>query len=201
MNYSALSLDQSMTSTGWAHIASGQNVPTFGTYSLPYWGDDEGKHLYDWWEWLGAKCVDLKVTHLWFETPFVPPGHDEKLTERLAQYGLPALACMTQYVLSAKRGQPIEIFKCSVKEWRNPFTGANKAPEGFTQSQKRAWWKRLVIEQCHKRGWMVESDNEGDACGILAHGVSTIDVKFMVRQGPFMRRAEMSADAEKRELK
>ena len=200
MIYSALALDQSMTSTGWAHI--GNDTPiTFGTFNQPNWMDDEGRHLWDWWEWLGHKCVDLKVTHLWFETPFVPPSHDEKLTERMAQYGLPALACMTQYVLTEKRGQPIKIFKCGISEWRHPFTGCSKAPEGFTRDQKRTWWKRLVMENCHKRGWLVGDDNAGDACGILTHGVTTIDMKFMVQQGPLFRRAEMAVDNEKRELK
>lgn len=200
MIYSALALDQSMTSTGWAHIGSDTPI-SFGTFSMPYWADSEGQYLYEWWEWLGAKCVDLKVTHIWFETPFVPPDHDEKLTERLAQYGLPALACMTQYVLSAKRGQLVEIFKAGVNEWRPPFTGSSRAPEGYTKAQKRAWWKKLVKDQCHLRGWDVQNDNEGDACGILTHGVSTIDVKFMVKQGPFQRRAETAVQNEKRELK
>lgn len=200
MIYSALALDQSMTSTAWAHLGSGSPLISFGTFPLPYWGDDEGKYLWEWFEWLGLKCAALEVTHLFVENTFVPPGHKEELTEKLAQYGLIANACMVAYLLN-RRGHKMDMQMVQTGQWRPPFIGAEQAPAGLVTHQKRAWLKKKVVDACHTRGWMVTNDDEGDACGILTFGVSTIDLNFMVRQGPLFRRAEMAVDNEKRELK
>lgn len=199
MIYSALAIDQSMKSTAWAHLGTDAPI-SFGSFPLPYWGDDEGRHLYTWFEWLGHLCVDLKVNHLFLEQTFVPAGHNEGLTEKLAQYGLIALACMVAFKLS-ERGQKIDMQMITTSQWRPKFIGSEKPPEGLVQHQKRKWLKDKSIAACHSRGWMVQNDNEADACGILCFGVSTIDMNFMVKQGPLFRRAEMAADNEKREMK
>lgn len=199
MIYSALAIDQSMKNTAWAHLGTGAPI-SFGSFPLPYWGDDEGQHLYHWFEWLGHKCVDLKVTHLFLEQTFVPPGHNEGLTEKLAQYGLIACACMVAFKLT-ERGQEIDMQMVTTTQWRPPFIGAEKPPEGLVQHQRRLWLKEKSIKACLERGWMVQNDNEADACGILTFGVSTIDMKFMVQQGPLFRRSEMEADRERRELR
>ena len=200
MIYSALAIDQSMRHTGWAHIANDGEPISFGTYSLPFWADDEGKYLWRWFNWLQKMCEGLKVTHLFVEQTFVPPGHNEGLTLKLAQYGLIANACMVAHILSGK-GQTIDMQMVSTSQWRPPFLGSEKPPSGLVDQQKRAWLKERAKAACEKRGWMIMDDNQADACGILTFGVSTIDMNFMVRQGPLFRRAEMAADNEKRDLK
>jgi hypothetical protein len=199
VTYSALALDQSMRHTGYAHIASDGEPISFGTFSLPFWGDSEGKYLWRWFRWLEKMCEGLKVTHLFVEQTFVPPGHDEGLTLKLAQYGLIANACMVAHTLT-ERGQHIDMQMVSTSQWRPPFLGAEKPPHGFVGQQRRSWLKDRAKAACEARGWAVMDDNQADACGILCFGVSTVDVNFMVRQGPLFRRSEMEVDREKREL-
>jgi hypothetical protein len=198
--WSALALDQSMTATGWAHMGQGDKAPTWGVKSLPHWGDNEGKHLWDWFEWLGAKCTDLAVTHLYFEAPIDIQDHREPLTEKIAQYGLPAMACVVQHLLT-KRGQPIVLETIGVRTWRADVLGSPEPPKGLVKHQRRAWLKDKAVQACIERGWAVTSDNAADALCILMCACAMLDPKFASSQGPLFRRAEARVDNERRALK
>lgn len=199
MSWSALAIDQSMTSTGWAHTRRGQKAPTWGVRSSPHWGDEEGRHLWEWFEWLGKKATELEVTHLWVENTFTP-SHHESLTEKIAQYGLIGQAAIVAFLLT-QRGQAVEFGAISTGEWRPKFIGSGKAPAGLVKHQRRKWLKDKAVEACHVRGWLVEGSDAADALGILSFGCSQIDPEFAVRQGPLFRRAELNFENEQRAMK
>jgi hypothetical protein len=200
MEWSVLAVDQSMTSTGWAHLRRGDDKPTWGVLKFPGWGDNEGEYLWKWLEWIGGKLTDTKATHLFLENTFNPQDHHESLTDRIAQYGLLGQAAVATY-LCGLRGQEIDYSLVTPGQWRPKFIGAQKPPEGIPRHQRRKWLKDKARDACAKRGWLVDSDDEADALGILAWSCAQIDTGFAVKQGPLFRRAEAAVEEEARSLR
>lgn len=193
MTYSVLGIDQSMTSTGWAHYRQGDEVPTWGLKTLPPWGDEEGRYLWEWFEWLGHLCVEKRVTHIFMEDTRFRHDHAETLTQNIATYGLMGMMAIVSHKLT-QRGQPVELLSVQPQIWRKLFLGAMPKPDGIAKHLWRKMLKEAALGQCHKRGWMVEKDDEADACGIMTYGVCTIDPAFQTRQGPLFRAAEKTHD-------
>lgn len=189
MNYSVIGIDQSMTSTGWGHIRQGDTVPTWGLKSLPPWGDDEGRYLWHWFEWLGNLCVDKQVTHLFIEDTRFSHKHEETLTQLIASIGLIGQAAIVSYKLT-QRGQPIEFRAVSPIDWRKTFLGAMPKPDKIDAPVWRKILKEAAVNQCNLRGWMIDKDDEADALGIMTYGVCTIDKSFLHAQGALFRKAE-----------
>lgn len=199
MNYSVLGVDQSMTATGWGHYRFGDKLPTWGLHTMPNWAPREGEHGWHWFEWLGNKCRDLEVTHLYLEDTFVSK-RERTLSEKLAQYGQILLADMAVYLINRKAGLQVDFSMVTVGQWREEFIGG-RPPSGLVEHQRRKWLKDKAVEACNARGWMVENDNVADALGIMNFGCCIIDPSYAMRQGPLFRRAEMAADNEKREMR
>lgn len=199
MSYSVLGVDASMTSTGWMHYGQGDKTPTWGLKTLPSWGDNEGQYLWEWFEWLGHLCVEKKVTHLFIEDTRFSHKHEEKLTNMIASICLIGQASIVAYKLG-QRGQQIEFQAVSPIDWRREFLGNMHKPSGIAGPQWRTMLKEAAIDQCLKRGWIVESDDIADAGGIMTFGICTIDDGFRVKQGPLFRRAEQTLSEKVREL-
>lgn len=193
MTYSVLALDQSMTSTGWAHYRQDDKMPTWGLHTLPPWGDEEGRYLWEWFEWLGEKARGLAVTHIFLEDTRFHHKHEETLTQMLASIGLIGQACIVAHLLT-KRGQPVELLSVQPQQWRKEFLGAMNRPEAMSKTIWRKMLKEAAVAQCLKRGWLVEKDDEADALGILTYGICTIDTTFRFRQGALFRQAESDHD-------
>lgn len=198
MAYSVLAVDQSMTSTGFAHYREGDPAPTWGVFSLPTWEDREGEMLWQWFEWLGKKVSDLGVTNLYLEQTFNPHSHHEALHMKIAQYGQIAMADVVRHLCVTKRGHPLVFELVPVQSWRAEWIGAEQAPKGLVQHQKRKWLKDKSVEAAAKRGWLVDSNDAADALGILSYCIGAIDPAWRVRQGPLFRRAEMACEEERR---
>lgn len=200
MTYSVLGIDQSMTSTGWGHYRQGDKVPTWGLKTLPSWGDDEGKYLWEWFEWLGELCVERRVTHIFIEDTRFSHKHEETLTQMLASIGLIGQAAIVSYKLT-QRGQPVEFLSVSPRDWRATFLGAMPKPEGIESALWRKMLKEAAVRQCLLRGWTIDKDDEADGLGIMTYGVCTIDPTFRNKQGPLFRKAEALHDETVKELK
>lgn len=200
MTFSVLGVDQSMTSTGFGHYRQGDKVPTWGLKTLPAWGDDEGRYLWDWFEWLGNLCVKKKVTHIFIEDTRFHHKHPETLTQEIASIGLIGQACIVAFKLT-ERGQPIELLAVQPQNWRKAFLGAMPKPEGMAAPLWRKTLKEAAVSQCHIRGWLVDSDDVADALGIMTYGICTLDKSFLQSQGPLFRRAENTHDKFVRENK
>lgn len=201
MAWSVLALDQSPTNTGWAHLAEGQRTPTWGKFVLPSWENAEGERLYEFYEWLGHKVVDLNVTHLIAESMFTPGDHAQSDTAQIGRWGLIGICDMVRYVCNAKRGMDVDFSMVSSASWRKAFLGAAMPPKGLVKHQRRAWLKEKSIAACHARGWLVESDDTADALGILAYACAAIDPAFMAKQGALFRKAEAQVEDEERSLR
>ena len=200
MTYSVLGIDQSMTSTGWAHFREGDKKPTWGKYTLPNWADDEGRFLWKWFSWLGHKVTELQVTHLYLEHTFNPQDHHENLTEKIAQYGQIGMADCVRH-LCAEKGQPITFELVTTRQWRVPWLGNEEPPKGLVKQQRRAWLKEKSLAACHARGWMVDCDDVADALGIMTFAITCLDPRFAVQQGPLFRRQQSNFEKEERELR
>jgi Holliday junction resolvasome RuvABC endonuclease subunit len=200
MSWSVLAIDQSMTSTGWAHLKKGQAVPTWGRFTLPSWHDREGECLWNWFSWLGEKVVETQATALILENTFIPM-HNEGLTNRIAQYGQLGMASAVAHLCTTQKGQPVDFSVVTPQQWRRAFLGSADAPKGLVQAQRRTWLKERAVAECHIRGWLVEGNDAADALGILAYACGAIDPAFAIQQGALFRRAEMKCENEERGLR
>lgn len=199
--WSVLALDQSMTATGWAHMAQGQSLPTWGKFTSPNWKGIEGERGVEFYEWIGVKCVDLAVTQIVFEMPFDPPRYRSDFTEQAARWGMPLLVDMVRYLCNAKRGMQIECSPVNASQWRASFLGSSSAPKGLVESQRRTWYKERAVAECHSRGWMIDSNDIADALGILDYSCAAIDPAYASTRGALFRRAEAFCENEQRSLK
>lgn len=200
MSWSVLAVDQSMTSTGWAHLRDGQQTPTWGIFTQPSWEDREGEMLWKWFSWLGKKVSELQVTHLVLEDTF-RPDHQENLTKGIAQYGQLGMASAVAHLCTAERNHPVEFTVAASKTWRATFLGSAEPPRGLVKHQRRAWFKDRAVSECHKRGWMVSSNDAADALGILDYACSAIDPRYASQAGSLFRRAEAHCEEERRTLR
>lgn len=199
MNYSVLALDQAMLSTGWAHFRKGDAQPTWGLKTMESWAGREGQCAWAWFEWLGKKCTELAVTHLFIEdVRFAHKhlleanpsgGHEEGMSELLASMGQILLADIVAYVMT-RRGEPLECRYVSPLDWRRVFMGVMKKPDGMAKPLWRKELKDAAIRQCHARGWIVENNDPADALGIMVYGLCVIDPTYQSRNVGLFKRAE-----------
>jgi len=200
MTWSVLAVDQSASSTGWAHLSHSQNTPTWGNFTMKPWADHEGERLWTWMSWLGEKVEALKVTHLILENTF-RPQHEETLTQKIGQYGLIGMAGVVQYLCNSKKGMAVDFSVVEPRTWRKSFIGSAQPPKGLVKAQRRKWLKDKAIEACHARGWLVENDDCADALGILAYACSAIDPGYAAKQVGLFKRAELEFENEERDLR
>lgn len=198
--WSVLSIDQSATSTGWAHLQAGQRVPTWGLYTMESWKDREGEMLWKWFTWLGKKVTELQVTHLVLESTFTP-DHNEDLTKGISQYGQIGMASAVAHLCNTERGMNVDFSVVSPKSWRAVFLGAAEPPKGLVKHQRRTWLKDRAVSECHKRGWLVQGNDCADALGILAYACAAVDPGYLAQHGSLFRRAEAFCEEERRTLR
>lgn len=199
MSWSVLAVDQSATSTGWAQMKHGQRVPTWGRFTLPPWKDHEGERLWMWFSWLGQKITECQCSHVVLEDTFIPQHHEE-LSQRIAQYGQIGMADAACFLLRGK-GLNVEFSVVKPGVWRAEFLGSAAAPKGLVKHQRRAWLKDRAVSECHKRGWLVDSNDVADALGILDYSCAAIDPAYASTRGALFRRAEAYCEDEQRSLK
>lgn len=192
--FSVIGIDASMTSSGWMHYREGDANPTWGVLKFPPWADEEGKYLWQWFEYFGNLCVEKKVTHLFIEDVRFKHKHEETLTQLCASIGQVSQAAIIAYKLG-ERGQPIEFQAVSPIDWRREFLGVMPKPAGIVPAVWRSMLKEAAVRQCHLRGWMIDSDDIADAGGIMTFGVCTIDPKFRGKQTSLFNRAAAAHDA------
>ncbi len=189
-----------MRSTGFAHIRDGDKAPTWGVFEMPNWAGEEGRRLWEWFSWLGHLATEKQISHLFMERP-IEVGHHEDLTENVAKWGQVGMADAVVY-LCGLRGHVVDgATTITSSQWRPPFIGSETPPLGLAKHQRRKWLKDKSVAACHVRGWMVEGNDAADALGILTFGVTTIDPRFAVQQGPLFRRQATQCDNEARAMR
>jgi Holliday junction resolvasome RuvABC endonuclease subunit len=149
----AMSLDIS-TKVGFA-VGNAAAKPIFGTHPLPkpLHTDDFGSRFAAFDLWLADQLTVHAPDMLAFESPIPPRGTNIDTmwgTIRLL-IGLVSIAEM------AASHAGIACIEVAVPTWKKGFTGSGRAD------------KTDVITKCMGLGFMVATDHEADAIGILSH--------------------------------
>lgn len=163
----ALGLDQSPTATGWAVGRPNGPTPSFGTFRLPPWRDDEGQRLASYERWLTKLVADHRVTNIYYEKPFFP-GHMDANAIRPQFFVIGVINLVAAKLKTDVAEVPIDA-------WRKWAFGYCRIP-GMKGDAARKEWKRLAKVRCLKKNLLVEDDNAAEAALILDYGLSDADL-------------------------
>lgn len=149
---SLLTLDLA-TVTGWAVWRPDGNHPGVqsGTERLPKTGDDVGRFLCAYADWLMPFVELERPGRVVFEAPWIGPQTSQDVARKLL-----GLACMTEAVCHWQGIPAWEVNNASV---RKHFIGKGRGD--------RRELKRLTMAACRERGWQPEDDNEADALAVM----------------------------------
>ena len=191
MSDTVLALDISM-SMGWAIGDPEMERPTSGVYRTYNWPGHQEDRVFEFWTWLEAKHKKHGFGHIVYEFTFI----DAK------RFDPDFIECQKAYVAMVWlfcRMHGIRVAQCPVNVWRARFLGESdkkqvaekKGPENRTL--RRELNKEAAKRACHARGWLVEDDNEAEACGILVARLCELWPGGVVaqRNAPHARRLEL----------
>ncbi|ACL61726.1 hypothetical protein [Methylobacterium nodulans] len=148
-----LALDLSVASTGWA-LGSPDGDPAFGHYTLPSTGNDIGKLLAAFQDWLSLKIAGEDIAIVVFEAPILTPGKTHITTARK----LMCLAGVTELVCHQAEIRCIEE---NIQTNKKRFAGHGRAD------------KETMMHVARRYGWDVQRDDEADALALWVGGVCT----------------------------
>ena len=161
------------TVTGWACGAPGE-TPKFGTTRFAKKGATHPaiyRGMRSWLnQWINGKTAQLIV----YESAAIPSlmlGRTTATTGRL-------LCGLTEHVeeLCYER---IELNEASVQQVRAHFIGTNR--------NRRKLAKQLTMDRCHELGWMVEDDNQADACALWSLQICILRPDIAPLHSPLLR--------------
>lgn len=139
------------TNTGWAS-APPDGLLKFGTKTMPSTGDDIGRFLKDYKDWLEAFLGVETPAVVVFEAPILRNGRTHPTTARK----LMCLAGLTELVC---REMDIPVMEANLATVKKQFTGNGHAEKDDMLAAAKRW------------GWNVRNDNEADACAVWFYGV------------------------------
>ena len=149
------------TSSGVAVWYKGTATPTFTTLRLPGDPGEVGRPC----EVLRAHLADIHtlepIEHLFFEAGILPGK-----TNIQTIYKLCALAGMAEWFAHRIGAKCRQVDQQS---WRKHFMG-----RGTGRSDEL---KRMAMDACRQRGWVVRTDHEADALGTLDYGLHCLGIK------------------------
>jgi Holliday junction resolvasome RuvABC endonuclease subunit len=128
-------------------------VPRAWSYRLPKTGNDVGRYLDHFSDWLIHTLNEHQPTDLFFESPFARFGSTRKLT---------GLACIAELIafrrkLPCKEATNSEIAKYFIGQAR--FKHDNPAV-------RRQMKKDAVVAKCKRLGWTVPDNDAADAAAL-----------------------------------
>lgn len=141
------------TRTGWCLGPIGASPPAFGTHRLPSTGDDIGRFLAAYEDWLIAKVNADQPARVFFEAPIL-----SQRTQTARK--LMSLAGVTEMVCH-RLGIPVQ--EVNISSAKKFFTDDGRAD------------KPKMVGAARSRGWEVEDDNQADACAIWLYGCASLD--------------------------
>lgn len=150
-----LSLDLA-TATGWALWAPGLDAPRSGTVKLPRTGEDVGRFLRAFDEWLRDFISLERPWRLVFEAPILTTGKTDITTAR-------KLMCLAGVAEMVAHRAGIPCYEQRIAEVRKHFVGHGNL--------RRDAAKRAVLDACRARGWQPRDDNAADALALLDYVV------------------------------
>ncbi|MEE7478447.1 hypothetical protein [Methylobacterium hispanicum] len=141
-----LGLDLSVARTGWALAAPNEPL-RFGSYPLPSTGEDIGKLLVAFDEWLKIKIAGEDIAVVVFEAPILRQGRTHITTARK----LMNLAGHVEFICSQLG---IRCAEQNISTNKKDFTGNGHAE------------KQDMILMARRYGWDVKNSDEADACAL-----------------------------------
>ena len=167
-----LALDQSKSCPGWASWCEGMDKPIYGSVCLGTSYTSDGKTFTK----LRSVIIDQYTVQpfdfLFYEEPIAQKKHvNVSEAAALMLVGLRATIVGVGHELRCRMVEAIKE-----REWRETFCGrdesgairreARRAKRSATDPLKAA-----AMERCRQLGFKPQNDNEGDALGILTHGI------------------------------
>lgn len=173
------------THLGWALGSPDMNRPTWGSFKLPSTGENVGRFVIAFDEWLTNLVDAAPIDQIVMEASILPDNTQRSTLLKL--YGL-AIKCEE---LGERRG--IDVSEVRMQSWRKHFIGRAIAPTSIKGADRRRWIKRACMDACRARGWDVEDDNAADALGILDYSLCLISQPYRART--FTLQAQISNGA------
>ncbi len=159
------------TSTGWA-AGETSAAPTFGCYRIQTDGRNFGMAMNDFSRWLDSMIDAYMPDQIVYEKPITTIHGKTSLETKCLLIGL----CMHAESVAYDHGLPISwVNNATVKKH---FTGHG----GFGKKTK----PYPMIVAAHQRGWMVETHDEADACGVWDYGIHCHDPENAHLHDPIM---------------
>lgn len=149
-------------------------APTFGSLRFGKKGDSHGRIFVNAMSWAEDFCQLYSPDVYAYESPMASSfkiGRTNVDTSYVLN-GLPAIIeCAATIHLPRMRRR-----RCDVGDIRYHFLGR--------RNLKGKDAKKLTIEKCHSLGWMVENDNEGDACAGWSYMCSILRPELALKPTP-----------------
>lgn len=162
MSDTILSLDLA-TQTGWAEGNPGDEMPRFGTVRFAPPGASKEEVFAGVLREFTPRFAAFPPRVIVFEAPSLFQLRDGKSnpTTVAVLFGIPAI------IQALARHFRIPVIR-EAYPWdvRKHFIGNGRLP------RKKA--KAAVVAECHRKGWNVANDDEGDACAIWDFAASII---------------------------
>ncbi|RRY08851.1 hypothetical protein [Brucella anthropi] len=145
------------TNLGWCEGEPGSE-PRFGNVRLAPDGSSQAAVFGGMIGFIGTRLQAFKPRTIVFEAPELFRLRSGRATRETIEvlFGLPAVM---QGV--AHRMGVYDVQEATTNDVRGYFIGQ--------RNLKREVAKREVVAECHRRGWDVKNDDEGDACAIWSY--------------------------------
>jgi hypothetical protein len=162
------------TCTGFAVGSSGVSVQAHGSFRLPKTGQDVGRYLVHFRDWLSARISEYEPWTIYFESPMLM---GLKKTTPMVARKLNSLAGVTEMV-ATDRG--IDCREANVSNICTHFLG-----RGYPRKRERR--KAATMSKCRELGWNPNDDNSADALALLDYALSLIEPSSALRSTPLFR--------------
>lgn len=149
-----IAMDISAAATGWAWGEDGAPA-RLGTFSAVRPGDrakDHGGRFHRYSEWLSDLFRVLTPRALFFEAP-IPAIRQSNSDTARQLFGFIAITESLAY-----QHNMAPVCEVHIQTIRAYFAGKGNAD------------KAQIIAECHRRGWLVQTDGEADACAVWWYG-------------------------------
>lgn len=158
---------------GWAIWMPGMAAPAHGQKRLPSTGDDIGKFGLEFRGFITGFIRQYKPAAVVFELPFIGPKTHQMTGRKLIGLGWELeIACKAQL-------PPVDCFEVLVSPVRKHFCGVGmirQTPQMYADGvTPRDALKLKVAEECERRGWHPETDDEADALAVLDWSAHKLD--------------------------
>ncbi|HWG06019.1 MAG TPA: hypothetical protein VG271_13480 [Beijerinckiaceae bacterium] len=129
-------------------------TPVASSYRLPKTGDDVGRFLDHFSDWLIFILNEHQPTDVYFESPFARFGSTRKLT---------GLACMTELICFRRKLPCSEAAGSEVTKY---FVGQARFKHD-NPAVRRQMKKEAAVKKCRALGIPVKNDDEADAIALF----------------------------------